>query len=97
MIPSFDQKVAISEQAMSQEVNGETVILDLNGESYFGLDNVGTRIWQLLHEDGDLKVVFDILQKEFDVDANTLSEDMKNFIDDLIARELVKIVRAGPG
>ena len=82
---------------MSQEVNGETVILDLNGESYFGLDNVGTRIWQLLHEDGDLKVVFDILQKEFDVDANTLSEDMKNFIDDLIARELVKIVRAGPG
>lgn len=97
MIPSFDQKVAISEQAMSQEVNGETVILDLNSESYFGLDNVGTRIWQLLHEDGDLKVVFDILQKEFDVDANTLSEDMKNFIDDLIARELVKIVRAGPG
>lgn len=97
MIPSFDQKVAISEQAMSQEVNGETVILDLNGESYFGLDNVGTRIWQLLHEDGDLKVVFDILQKEFDVDANTLSEDMKNFIDDLIVRELVKIVRVGPG
>ena len=38
----------ISEEVLSQEVNGETVLLDLEGEAYFGLNEVGTRIWQLL-------------------------------------------------
>ena len=39
-------KIQISPDVLSQEVNGETVLLDLEGESYFGLNEVGTRVWQ---------------------------------------------------
>ena len=83
------QKITISEEALSQEVNGETVILDLKSESYFGLDEVGTRVWQLLQEHGDLQKVFDAMLEEFDVDANTLASDMKNLVDDLIEKGLI--------
>jgi len=83
------QKITISEEALSQEVNGETVILDLKSESYFGLDEVGTRVWQLLQEHGDLQKVFDAMLEEFDVDANTLASDMKNLINDLIEKGLI--------
>ena len=83
------QKITISEEALSQEVNGETVILDLKSESYFGLDEVGTRVWQLLQEHGDLQKVFDAMLEEFDVDANTLASDMKNLIDDLVDKGLI--------
>ena len=83
------QKITISEQALSQEVNGETVILDLKSESYFGLDEVGTRIWQLLQEHGDVKKTFDTMLEEFDVDADTLASDMKNLIDDLTEKGLI--------
>jgi hypothetical protein len=38
------KNITISDKALSQEVNGETVILDLDSESYFGLDEVGTHI-----------------------------------------------------
>jgi len=38
----------IATEVLSQEVNGETVLLDLTGECYFSLNQVGTRIWQLL-------------------------------------------------
>ena len=41
-------RFSISDEVLSQEVNGETLLLDLEGESYFGLNEVGTRIWQLL-------------------------------------------------
>ena len=83
------QKITISEEALSQEVNGETVILDLKSESYFGLDEVGTRVWQLLQEHEDMQKVFDAMLEEFDVDANTLASDMKNLINDLIEKGLI--------
>jgi hypothetical protein len=56
-------KFSISEEALSQEVNGETVLPDLEGESYFGLNEVGTlsdeydASWKQLESDvGDLLV-----------------------------------------
>ena len=83
------QNITISEEALTQEVTGETVNLDLKSESYFGLDVVGTRVWQLLQEHGDIQKVFDAMLEEFDVDANTLASDMKNLVDDLIEKGLI--------
>ena len=78
------QKITISNEALSQEVNGETVILDLQSESYFGLDEVGTRIWQLLQEEKDLQKVFDALLQEYDVGAEQLEQDLIELVNKLI-------------
>ena len=40
-----DQVLKASQEAIGQEVRGETVILDLASEEYFSLDEVGTRVW----------------------------------------------------
>lgn len=92
MPPRFNQTVTIANEVLSQEVNRETLILDLNSESYFGLDEVGTRIWHLLQEHGDVQEVFDVVLEEFDVDADTLVLDMKNLLDDLMDKGLIKEV-----
>lgn len=85
------QKISISEEALSQEVNGETVILDLKSESYFGLDEVGTRIWQLLQEHGDMQKSFDVMLQEFDVDAERLEADMHELLKMLDKHGLITI------
>ena len=85
------QKITISEEALSQEVNGETVILDLKSESYFGLDEVGTRIWQLLQEHGDVQKTFEIMLEEYDVDAEQLEMDINELLEKLVSSGLVKI------
>ena len=66
-----------SPNVVTQEIEGELVLLDLSGERYFSLDSVGARIWQLLGEhDGDVdRVVADMLS-EFDVDEPTLRRDI---------------------
>ena len=46
-----DQKFSIPGDVLFQDVSGETVLLDMASEQYFGLDEVGTRIWALLNED----------------------------------------------
>jgi hypothetical protein len=41
---SLEARAAVPTEVMLQEVGGEGVLLDLKSESYFGLDEVGTRI-----------------------------------------------------
>lgn len=76
---------------LSQEVSGETVLLDLKGECYFGLDNVGTRVLQLLKEHGDLKKVHDTMLKEYDVEEDQLEKDLHELVLKLVEAGLVEI------
>ncbi|AQA16880.1 coenzyme PQQ biosynthesis protein PqqD [Halioglobus japonicus] len=85
------QTVTISPDAIHQEVSGETVILDLKSENYFGLDEVGTRIWQLTEETGSLQDVYDRMLAEYDVTAEQLEEDMGELFSKLAKMGLVEL------
>jgi hypothetical protein len=82
----------VSEDVLSQEINGETVLLDLKSEAYFGLDEVGTRFWQLLHSESSLGSVFDILLSEYNVAPPVLSEDLSVLITQLREAGLLDLV-----
>ena len=82
---------SISQEVLSQEVSGETVLLDLQSESYFGLDAVGTRIWQLLQEKHHLQQVFDTMLEEYDVDEKQLEKDLNELLDKLMDEKLITI------
>ena len=45
MTISLSSNIKISREVLSHAVSGETVLLDVPSESYFGLDEVGTVIW----------------------------------------------------
>ena len=77
-----NQSVNLSPDALFQEVSGETVILDIASEAYFGLDAVGTRVWQLMRENGQTQLVFDAMLREFEVEPDALERDLA----DLLAR-----------
>ena len=74
------QTIEISSEVLTQELDGETVILDLKSESYFGLDKVGTRIWQLLQEQKDIETITQIMLNEYDVEEKQLEEDIQNLL-----------------
>jgi hypothetical protein len=88
---SLQQKVTISPEVLSQEVDGETVLLDLQSESYFGLDEVGTRIWQLLNDGSNLQAVFDTLLGEYDVEKQQLGKDLQDHIAQLVNAGLISL------
>ena len=93
---SLQQKFTISSEVLSQEVDGETVLLDLESESYFGLDEVGTRIWQLLNEGSNLQTVFDILLGEYDVDEKQLEKDIQDHVALLVEAGLISLISLNP-
>jgi len=74
------QTIEISSEVLTQEVGGETVILDLKTESYFGLDEVGTRIWQLLQQEKDTQNITETMLDEYDVEEKQLEKDIQNLL-----------------
>lgn len=87
-------RYSISKEVLSQELNGETVLLDLQGESYFSLNEVGTRIWQLIQSDKTVDETLNTLSDEYDVSREQLESDVDALLSKLTEAGLV-ILRQG--
>ena len=79
----------ISDDVLSQEVAGETVLLDLGSESYFGLDEVGTRVWALLQEGMETGAIVERLLADYEVGRAQLEADVAALLDQLEASGLI--------
>ena len=88
---NLDQSIKLSPDVISQEVSGETVILDLASEFYFGLDEVGTRIWQLIRESGNLRAIHHQLLEEYGVTDEQLRADLHALISEASRLGLVEL------
>jgi len=73
----------------AEEIQGETVLLDLQGEAYYSLNAVGTRIWQLLQQAVTEADLIETLQQEFEIDPATLRADVRELLGKLEAAGLV--------
>lgn len=73
-----------------RDLQGEAVILHLGTGTYFGLDEVGTRAWQLLAEYNTLSAVCGRLADEFDAPPDQIERDLKALVDQLLARDLIR-------
>lgn len=90
MATPLPQKVTTSSQVICQELDGEMVILDLQQEQYFGLNEAGTRMWQLMSDGCPTDQIVGMMQSEFDVDENTVRADLADLIDKLVKANLLK-------
>lgn len=69
---------------------GHTVLLDYAGGQYYGLDEVGTRIWELVREGSTLGAIVDRLEAEYDAPRDVLEADASALLAELAARRLVR-------
>ena len=88
---SLQSKVAATPNVLAQDLAGESVLLNLQSEEYFGLDDVGTQIWQTLTEKDSIGTAIAALQAEYDVEPEQLRQDVENLIAELLANGLVEV------
>jgi hypothetical protein len=87
---SLRDAVTVAPDVVFRELDGEAVLLNLESGMYFGLDQVGTRIWQLIQEHGALQQVFETMRDEFEVGSDALERDLLELVDELRAKGLVR-------
>jgi len=96
MIPG-NQTFTVSNDVLFQEVRGETVLLDLASEQYFGLDEVGTRVWALLGEGKGVDVIVSVLFDEYEADRDRLEADVRDLIGSLLDAGLIRAEEGAAG
>ena len=72
-------------------LEGEAVLLNLKSSSYFGLDDVGTRIWEVLVAGPSIQAAYETLLAEFEVEPEQLRADLHVFIGKLVNEGLVEV------
>jgi hypothetical protein len=91
MTIALEDTVKPRESVLYQQISGESVLLDMDSEQYFGLDEVGTRIWQLLTEHGRLADVYAALLDEYEVEPEQLRRDLLDLTALLAERRLIVV------
>lgn len=76
---------------MVRKVGEESVLLDLKTERYLGLDDVSARFWEVLTTGESVQSAYEILLAEFDVDPDRLSQDLDDFVQELLHLGLVQL------
>lgn len=80
-----------STDVVSTAIPGETVILDPTGDKYFSLDDVGSRVWELLETSTTIDEVVIRLVDEYDVEREACERDVRALLGDLVDRGLVLV------
>jgi len=81
--------ITLSPQVIFQELDKEAILLDLNGEAYYGLDEVGMRLWQLLSANGDFDAAVAQMVTEYEVEEEELRRDLLELLEDMAQSDLV--------
>ena len=91
---SFGLRASVPADVLVQELQGESVLLNVRSGRYFGLDQVGTRMWAALTTAESLQAAYDALLAEYDVEGERLERDLRALFERLVEHGLLEVTGA---
>jgi hypothetical protein len=88
---STSSLVAASKDQVSSDLAGETILLSMQSAMYYGLDEVGSRIWELVRAPVRVSEIRDAIAREYDVDLERCEADILAFLRQLAAKGLIEV------
>ena len=76
---------------VTAKVDDEVVMMSMQQGEYYGLDSIGSRIWELFAKPNSVENIIGTLMQEYDVDRKTCEKDVQEFIQKLVDKGLLKI------
>ena len=83
--------VVASKDQLASGIGGETVILGLKAGRYYGVDAVGSRIWQLLQTPHRVAEIRDALVAEYEVERQRCESDLLALLEKMFAAQLIEV------
>ena len=82
--------IRIGREHVASDLGGETVLLSLKTARYYGLADVGARIWSLVQEPIQVSAIITTIAGEYDVTAEQCEADVMKFLEDLATNGLIE-------
>jgi hypothetical protein len=80
---------------ISSDLGDEVAILDLEGGMYYGLDNAGARVWELIQEPRRVSEIHATIVDEYDVEPERCERDIVSLLQNLREEGLVEVLEEG--
>ena len=89
---SLSAKTSVPEHVLFQEASGSAALLNLDTETYFGLDDVGVAMWKELESAGSIGAAAEALEQVYDAPLPLLQQDLVKLIAALQAHGLITVL-----
>lgn len=89
---SKSSKIVVSKDVVSCDLGGETAMLDMKEGIYYGLNPMGTTIWELIQKPITIQEIIDKILDEYEVDEETCYTDLMELLDQMVENGLVEIL-----
>ena len=83
--------VVATEDQISSDLGGESVILNMKTGVYHGLNEVGARVWDLIEKPKAVKDIKQVLLQEYEVEADICTNDLFSLLNSLKTAGLIKV------
>lgn len=88
----FDARIVAVRDQVSADLSGEFVILHLTTGVYHGLDQVGSRVWELIQQPRTFREIYNVLLAEYEVDDATCERDLRELLEQLEKANLIEFL-----
>jgi hypothetical protein len=99
MTVAFSDRIVANDAVLINTfADGESVLLNLDTEHYFGLNATGSRMWERLTTEASVESAYATLLDEFEgVEADELRADLSALVAELVAHRLAYVVETPDG
>jgi len=97
LMVSFMDRVVVPSHVLVRFLDKESVLLNIETERYFGLDETGTRMWQLVTAAPKIEVAYQQLLEEYDVQPELLRENLTDLLNRLVENGLLQVASSDVG
>jgi hypothetical protein len=74
---------------VAQQAAGQWVLLDVSTGQYFGLDQIGGRIWQLCDGTRSVRQIAEVVCDEYDAAGQSVEDDVAGLVSELVGESLL--------
>ena len=91
IVATFGNRAIVPSHVLIRHLDGESVLLNLESERYFGLDGTGTRMLDLVTSMPSVDSAYERLLEEFDVEPMILREHLNGLLQGLVENGLLSL------
>ncbi|MBI4789684.1 MAG: PqqD family protein [Chloroflexi bacterium] len=88
---TLETRIAKSDEIVAGKIDDEFVMMSIDNGKYYLMNPTGSRIWALLDEPRTIGELCAVLTGEFKITAADCQKEVVEFIDQLAARQVVKV------
>jgi hypothetical protein len=93
---SLDSIIVRGPNQVSTDLGGEVVVMGLQSEEYFSLEDVGARIWNMIEKPRTVREILDAIVRDYAVERERCERDLLAVLREMENEGLVEVVAARP-